>query len=176
MQKFLISGSVGVIISSLLIQQFGWNIADPLCSICIASMIFISVIPLLKHSSSLLILRTPFTKKTQFENVLTRILSIEGVVSHRDVHLWQLSSSASYTATLHVQISPSSYEQLISAQINGILKELKLTNITVQLEKEVFFQHLLGLGANMGQMNESKRIYKNQSGSDNSFINVEKFV
>lgn len=67
-------GSVGVIISSLLIQYFGWYIADPLCSICIAIMIFLSVIPLLKHSSSLLLLRTPSNKEAQFKTLLQRVI------------------------------------------------------------------------------------------------------
>ncbi|KAK2564461.1 Zinc transporter 5 [Acropora cervicornis] len=52
-------GSVGVILSSIFIEQFGWYIADPLCSLFIASLIFISVLPLLKESSQLLLLRTP---------------------------------------------------------------------------------------------------------------------
>ena len=34
-------GSVGVIISSLLIRFFGWNIADPICSMIIAILITI---------------------------------------------------------------------------------------------------------------------------------------
>jgi zinc transporter 5/7 len=67
-------GSVGVIISSFLIQQFGWYIADPLCSLCIAIMIFLSVIPLLKHSSSLLLLKTPATEKGRlFRTLLQRV-------------------------------------------------------------------------------------------------------
>ena len=57
---------------------------------------------------------------------------------------------------------------------------MKLANLTVQVEKEVFFQHLLGLGANMGQINESKRVYKTAAStgesSASSFINIEKFV
>ena len=32
-------GSVGVIVSSALIQQFGWMIADPICSVFIATLI-----------------------------------------------------------------------------------------------------------------------------------------
>jgi len=32
-------GSVGVIISSFLIHQFGWMIADPICSLFIAILI-----------------------------------------------------------------------------------------------------------------------------------------
>ena len=66
-------GSVGVIISSFLIQQFGWYIADPVCSILIAIMIFLSVIPLLRHSSSLLLLRTPANKQKLFKSLLNRV-------------------------------------------------------------------------------------------------------
>lgn len=52
-------GSVGVIISTLLIKQFGWLIADPICSLFIATLIFLSVIPLLKDACEVLLLRTP---------------------------------------------------------------------------------------------------------------------
>ena len=52
-------GSVGVIVSSILIEQFGLFIADPLCSLFIAVLIFLSVLPLLQESSQILLLRTP---------------------------------------------------------------------------------------------------------------------
>lgn len=52
-------GSVGVIISTILIRQFGWLIADPICSLFIATLIFLSVIPLLKDACEVLLLRTP---------------------------------------------------------------------------------------------------------------------
>lgn len=52
-------GSVGVIVSSLLIQQFGWYIADPICSLFIAILILISILPLLKESAEILLLATP---------------------------------------------------------------------------------------------------------------------
>ena len=52
-------GSVGVIVSSVLIEQFGFFIADPLCSLFIAILIFLSVLPLLKESSQVLLLRSP---------------------------------------------------------------------------------------------------------------------
>lgn len=70
-------GSVGVIISSFLIQQFGWYIADPLCSMCMSVMIFLSVTPLLRHSSSVLLLRTPADKEKQFNLLLQRVRSEE---------------------------------------------------------------------------------------------------
>ena len=52
-------GSIGVIISSILVEQLGWFIADPICSLFIAVLILISVIPLLKDSAEILLLATP---------------------------------------------------------------------------------------------------------------------
>ena len=41
-------GSIGVIISSLLIKFFGWQLADPIASILISALILASVVPLLQ--------------------------------------------------------------------------------------------------------------------------------
>ena len=49
-------GSVGVIISTLLINHFGWTGFDPLASIFIAVLIFASVVPLVADSGRLLVL------------------------------------------------------------------------------------------------------------------------
>ena len=66
-------GSVGVIFSSFLIQQFGWFIADPLCSMFIAIMIFLSVIPLLKHAANVLLLRTPTDRENNYYLTLNKV-------------------------------------------------------------------------------------------------------
>jgi zinc transporter 5/7 len=52
-------GSVGVIFSSILVKYYGMYIADPICSFIISVMILVSVIPLIKMTSSNLILMTP---------------------------------------------------------------------------------------------------------------------
>ena len=66
-------GSVGVIVSSILIDQFGWYIADPLCSIFIAVLIFVSVLPLLKNSALVLVLRTPLKIQDQLPAALGKV-------------------------------------------------------------------------------------------------------
>jgi zinc transporter 5/7 len=70
--------SVGVIISSFLIQQFGWFIADPICSMFIAIMIYLSVIPLLKHAANVLLLRTPVDKENNYNFTLQKVSSTIG--------------------------------------------------------------------------------------------------
>ena len=67
-------GSVGVIISSILVEQLGWLAADAACSVFIAAMIIISVIPLLKESAHILLLATPNPEELN--------MSLEKVPSH----------------------------------------------------------------------------------------------
>lgn len=64
-------GSVGVIVSSLLVKQFGLLIADPICSLFISTLIVVSVIPLLKSSASGLMLATP--DHTRVDEVIKKV-------------------------------------------------------------------------------------------------------
>lgn len=52
-------GSVGVVISALLMRAFGWMRADPVCSIFIAVLVAASVWGLLRDSARILMMRTP---------------------------------------------------------------------------------------------------------------------
>ncbi|XP_026821091.1 zinc transporter 7 [Rhopalosiphum maidis] len=52
-------GSVGVVISALLMRAFGWMRADPVCSIFIAVLVAASVWGLLRDSARVLMMRTP---------------------------------------------------------------------------------------------------------------------
>jgi Co/Zn/Cd efflux system component len=80
-------GSVGVIVSSVLIEKFGWYIADPVCSIFIAVLIFISVLPLLKNSALVLLLRTPVKVQDQLPAAFSKVrfvtLLMEEVLGRR---------------------------------------------------------------------------------------------
>ncbi|XP_052795023.1 proton-coupled zinc antiporter SLC30A5-like [Mya arenaria] len=143
-------GSVGVIISSLLIENFGWNIADPICSLFIATMILLSVLPLLKETSTILLLRTPADMEQEVNAALQRVLNLEGVTSYRDHHIWYHTSSK-VLATLHLNISQDAMEQKIISQVSGILRDVGLHSVTVQVEKDEYFQHLSGLGATLEQ-------------------------
>ena len=52
-------GSVGVIISAILMYLFDWMIADPICSMFIAILIAISVFSLIADSTAILMQRQP---------------------------------------------------------------------------------------------------------------------
>lgn len=152
-------GSVGVIVSSILIENFGWNIADPLCSLFIAIMIFVSVLPLLKDSSCILLLQAPSDLGEDIESKLKKVLYVEGVLGYRNEHIWRHSTNV-LAATIHVQISPQASEQKVLLQVTSLLKELGVTNIAIQIEKDTFFQHLAGLGKSVEEVKQMAKSVK----------------
>nr|CAD7404084.1 unnamed protein product [Timema poppensis] len=111
-------GSVGVIFSSILIDQFGWYVADPVCSIFIAVLIFLSVLPLLKHSALVLLLRTPRHIEEHIPQALNQVFAVEGIVSVGQPHFWQHSSKICI-GSLHIQASPIASEQNIIQQLTA---------------------------------------------------------
>ena len=66
-------GSVGVIISTLLIDWFGWTGFDPIASMFIAILIFLSVIPLIKDSAAVLMLEVPDSNLGSIEHALQEV-------------------------------------------------------------------------------------------------------
>ena len=72
-------GSVGVIVSAILMQMFGWMIADPVCSIFIALLIAMSVWSLVSESLKILMQRQPVeldhSLPEAFEKVRPKLIS-----------------------------------------------------------------------------------------------------
>jgi zinc transporter 5/7 len=68
-------GSVGVIISTLLIQFYGWTIFDPIASLFIAVMIAASVIPLVIDTGRVLSLDMG-TREREVQQALSEVLHI----------------------------------------------------------------------------------------------------
>jgi len=136
-------GSVAVIISTLLIQNYGWLWVDPLCSLLLAMLIIVGVLPLVKESATVLLQSNP--DEHDFVNACEEILRIDGVLSYSGAHCWQLKSD--YTvASVHVQITAETHAQPIIQRVTNIVsKYTGATQITVQVETEAFFQRIHSL-------------------------------
>jgi len=131
-------GSVGVIFSSFCIMNFGWTIADPICSFCIALTILLSVIPLLKQCAATLALRTPSHLEKQINKAAQKAMQIEGVMGIRDLHVWKLAGDT-VVATLHVQVRSAVNEQKIIRDVQGLFRNV-VDNLTVQVESDRFYE------------------------------------
>ena len=84
-------GSVGVIISTLLIDWFGWHRADPIASIFIALMTLISVKPLLTETTTTLLQRSPPELDDTLPTAYSQLLRLEGVERLEEAHSWTLA-------------------------------------------------------------------------------------
>lgn len=125
-------GSVGVIISAILMSQFGWMIADPICSIFIAALVALSVIPLLKSSGGILMQRTPVELEKQLPAAYQRIMQIDGVYSVQDPHFWTLCTN-NYVGTIKVEVKPNGDPKLIQFHVHSIFNQINV-NVIVQTD------------------------------------------
>ncbi|PIO64712.1 cation diffusion facilitator family transporter [Teladorsagia circumcincta] len=107
-------GSVFVIISTLLIQWFGWTWVDPLCSLILSVLILGSVYPLLTSSVNTLLQNIPDDE--EFEHHLCEALEVDGVKSYSKAHYWQLKSDLN-VASVHIQAAPEANAQLIRHKV-----------------------------------------------------------
>eukprot|EP00124_Ichthyophonus_hoferi_P002799 Ihof_evm2s208 gene=Ihof_evmTU2s208 len=124
-------GSVAVMTSSVLIEKFGWTISDPICSFAISILIILSVLPLLKDMTHILLQRTPVTSQKRLDNCLDKIHSLDGVVLCKPVHCWHHTSSR-LTVTMHVIVTPTSNPQEVLNQVTRVMGSLGVYHLTIQ--------------------------------------------
>jgi len=127
-------GSVGVIVSSLLIKYFGWMMADPICSMMIAILISLSIWPLMMDTLSVLMQRTPKEIEYELPIAYQRISQMEGVYSVQDPHFWTLCSK-NYIGNLRLLISPKADAASILSQTHAIFTQLGVKQLYVQIER-----------------------------------------
>lgn len=132
-------GSVGVIISTIIVKLTGWTLVDPITSMLIASLILISAIPLLKSSSSNLLLSVPNKSEKELQYVLGEVLKIKGVKSYTTPRFWpQEGSSTKLVGYLHVQFFKSENSIGIRSKVEKLFETSKVVNkVYLQLENEV---------------------------------------
>ncbi|GMT28723.1 hypothetical protein PFISCL1PPCAC_20020 [Pristionchus fissidentatus] len=130
-------GSVFVIISTLLMDWFGWQWVDPLCSFILSLLILGSAYPLLMSSASTLLQEIPPEMDDEWEMNLDEILLMDGVLSFSSPHVWQLKSDLN-VASLHVQVDNDANIQAIRHKAASLLKAGGATQSTIQVEKEWF--------------------------------------
>lgn len=115
-------GSVGVIVSSLLIEYKGWHVADPLSSAMISLLIFGSTLPLLKDTLLQLLQRVPKEMEQDLAHTLEEVrTTVPGLVSIEQWHFWRHVNDVC-VGTLHVVIDEQASEQVAMQRIRAIYK------------------------------------------------------
>uniref|UniRef100_A0A8C6E4Z5 Zinc transporter n=1 Tax=Moschus moschiferus TaxID=68415 RepID=A0A8C6E4Z5_MOSMO len=126
-------GSIGVIASAIMMQNFGLMIADPICSILIAMLIVISVIPLLRESVGILMQRTPPLLENTLPQCYQRVQQLQGVYSLQEQHFWTLCSDV-YVGTLKLVVAPDADARWILSQTHNIFTQAGVRQLYVQID------------------------------------------
>ncbi len=125
-------GSVGAIVSAVLIWQFDWRWADPAASMGIGCLVMVSALALLRETVRVLMEATPV--QLDLRAVEESMLEVEGVVSIHDLHAWTIGSSRD-ALTAHVVVA-SEHDHIL-ARLQEVLRQgFGLEHVTLQLERE----------------------------------------
>lgn len=126
-------GSVGVIISALLMQMFGWMRADPICSLFIAILIALSVLSLIKESAMVLMQRQPVAIERELPQCYQKVTGLAGVYSVQEPHFWTLCSDV-YIGSIKLEVSKNVDPKYVVAHTRMIFEAIGIKQITVQLD------------------------------------------
>ncbi|KDR85068.1 hypothetical protein GALMADRAFT_233675 [Galerina marginata CBS 339.88] len=127
-------GNVGVIATGLIIWLTTWKYkyyCDPVISLVITVIIFSSALPLVRSTSFILLQGVPPT--IDLDEVKDAILSVDGVLSLHELHVWQLSESK-IVASVHVLASRNHDFMPIAVKIREVLHHFGIHSCTIQPE------------------------------------------
>ena len=95
-------GSIGVIVSAVIIETTGWYLADPLVTILLSGLIMWATWPLLRDSTRTLLQITP--RDVDVPGMRKALLAHDQVTCVEDLHTWELDAGyLVVTATVHVR-------------------------------------------------------------------------
>lgn len=126
-------GSVGVIISSVLMYYFGWMIADPICSMFIAIMIALSVLGLIKESIMILMQRQPEALDHSLLQCYQKVTGLAGVYSVQEPHFWTLCSDV-YVGAIKLEVSKNVDPKYVVTNTRMIFEQVGVRQMYVQLD------------------------------------------
>ncbi|TNM88104.1 hypothetical protein fugu_006325 [Takifugu bimaculatus] len=114
-------------------KKYDLMIADPICSILIALLIAVSVVPLLKDSIGILMQRTPPSLDHALPDCYQRVQQLQGVYNLQEPHFWTLCSDV-YIGTLKLLVAPDADTRWILSQTHNIFTQAGVRQLYVQME------------------------------------------
>lgn len=124
--------SLGVVVSGLLILGFGLSWVDPVISLVIAAVIFLSTWGLLRDALNLSVDAVP--RNVDPDAVRGYLLGLPGVSSVHDLHIWPMSTTeTALTAHLVMEAFPDD-DALIGEIAHELAHRFAIGHPTIQLE------------------------------------------
>jgi cobalt-zinc-cadmium efflux system protein len=126
------AGSVGVIVSAVVVLATGWAYADPLVGVAIGVLVLASSWSVLRDSVRILLESTP--SGIDAEDVARELLAVDSVRDVHDLHIWTITSGFP-ALSAHVLCEPGADCHAARRRLEAVLRErYGLTHTTLQVD------------------------------------------
>lgn len=125
-------GSLGVIVGAIVIWLTGWTWIDSLIAVAIGLWVLPRTWLLLRASINILLEGVP--EGVDLARVEKELLSLEGVESIHDLHVWAISSGKT-SLSVHLVSPKEDSETLTHRASEAMAKTFEIHHVTVQVER-----------------------------------------
>jgi cobalt-zinc-cadmium efflux system protein len=123
---------VGTAIAGAVIVVTGWNRADPIASLLVATLMFWAAYSLLRDSTAIFLELAP--QEIDPDEVGRAIVSVPHVVEAHDLHVWTVTSGFP-AVSAHVLVEPGADCHGVRREIEDVLRErFDLGHTTLQVD------------------------------------------
>ena len=129
-------GSVAAIVAGLLIQNFGWYIADPIISAVISLLVVVSAWRLLSDSVWVLMQAAP--ANIDVPELSAALVETPGVLEVHDLHVWTITSGMDSVSCHIVSDGTHPYDDLLQRVRDVVIARFSIDHVTIQIEPEGF--------------------------------------
>ena len=125
--------SLGVVASGALIMFYGFNWIDPVISLVIAAVIFLSTWGLLRDSLNLAVDAVP--RNVDPDAVRDYLSGLPGVTHMHDLHIWPMSTTdTALTAHLVMKVMPET-DRFLNKVAHELADRFSIDHATIQIER-----------------------------------------
>ncbi|WP_237054930.1 cation diffusion facilitator family transporter [Microbulbifer sediminum] len=125
-------GSVAALVAGAVIHFTGWTPIDPLLSLLICALILVSSLRLLRDSVDVLMERVP--RELSLPVVGKALVTVEGVRSVHDLHIWRLDSRT-VSLSAHIVVDDlQAWPGVLERLREMLIRRFDIDHITLQPE------------------------------------------
>jgi len=142
-----VAGAALVITAESLINYNQSFIADSICAIVTAFMMWATMLPLSIYSGQILLQTCPTDIMSHIDKCLREASTLDGVLEFRNEHFWTVSFGR-MAGSLHVRIRRDASEQMVLAHVTNKLSS-HVTHLSIQVFKDDWIRSSSGSKLNI---------------------------
>jgi cobalt-zinc-cadmium efflux system protein len=127
-------GSLGVLVSGLVIVVTGWTAVDAVASVVIAALVLFSSWTLVREAVDILMEGVP--RHIDLEELRRTLEDVPGAAEVHDLHVWSLTTGH-YALSAHAVIEEGTQgDAVLAAMADCLARRFAIDHVTIQIESE----------------------------------------